>query len=119
MTIVSKNNSLNHYQWGGQMSCDGWILLDDQALCVKQERMPPHSSEQRHVHRFSQQFFYILKGLAVFEIENVRMELQANQGIHIRPGLSHRVINEGEEDLELLLTSQPAIGNDRINQEDK
>jgi mannose-6-phosphate isomerase-like protein (cupin superfamily) len=117
MDFVSKYRPLKHYHWGEGGRCEGWILVDESGLSVKLEKMPPHTSEQKHMHRVSQQFFYILKGIAVFEIENEQLELQTNQGIHIPAGKQHKVINEGEEDLELLLSSQPAIGNDRINKE--
>jgi mannose-6-phosphate isomerase-like protein (cupin superfamily) len=117
MNIVSKNNSLNHYQWGDQNRCDGWVLVEEAGLSVKLERLSPHTSEKMHVHRQSQQFFYILKGRAIFEIGSDRLELEANQGIHVQPGQKHRIMNNDDEDLEILLSSQPAVGNDRINED--
>jgi mannose-6-phosphate isomerase-like protein (cupin superfamily) len=115
MKILSKNSSLNHYQWGENNECDGWVLVDDIGLSVKLERIPPHTAEQKHIHQHAQQFFYILKGNAVFEIGSERVELSANQGIHIPVGEQHKVLNEGDEDLELILSSQPPVGNDRMN----
>src|ERR1700726_534188 len=115
MKILSKSSSLNHYQWGDHNEGDGWELGDDTGLSVKLERIPPHTAEQKHIHQHVQQFFYILKGKAVFEIGSERVELIANQGIHIPVGEQHKVLNEADEDLELLLSSQPAVGNDRMN----
>jgi mannose-6-phosphate isomerase-like protein (cupin superfamily) len=112
MNIVSKNNPLKHYQWGEH--CDGWNLVDEKTISVKLERMPPHTSEQKHIHQYAQQFFYILKGEAVFEIQQERICVKKEQGIHIEAGATHRIINEGPEDLEFILSSQPSTTNDRI-----
>ena len=113
MKIVSKNNPLTHYQWGE--SCDCWNLVDESPLSVKLERMPPQTAEQKHFHEKAQQFFYILKGDAIFEIERERITVKKEQGVYIEAGKQHRIINESNEDLEFLLSSQPSTINDRIN----
>ena len=113
MTVVSIHNSLTHYQWGN--NCDGWNFVDEDSLSVKLERMPPNTSEQRHFHRHSQQFFYILKGEAVFEIQQDRISVKSEQGIRIAAVKEHRIINENDADLEFILTSQPSTVKDRIN----
>jgi mannose-6-phosphate isomerase-like protein (cupin superfamily) len=115
MNVVSKSNSLKHYRWGE--NCDGWNLVDENSLSVKLERMPPNTSEQKHYHQLSQQFFYILKGEAVFEIQRERLHVKSEQGICIEAGKEHRIINESNEDLEFILTSQPSTAIDRINVE--
>ena len=116
MNAVSKYKPLTHYKWGGD--CDGWALVDTTALSVKQERMPAGASEQKHYHRTTQQFFFILSGRAQFEIEDVSMELNTGEGLHIEPGKKHRIFNPYTEDLEFILCSQPAAANDRINCDD-
>lgn len=110
--IVSRQDPLSHYQWGDQ--CDGWNLVDEGSLSVKLEKMPPGTAEERHWHREAEQFFYILKGEAVFEIRSARLRLVGGQGIHILAGTEHRIINEGKEDLEFVLTSTPSTRKDRI-----
>lgn len=115
MNIVSKNNPLKHYHWGD--GCDGWNLVDESSLSVKLERMPPHTAEQKHFHEKAQQFFFILKGEAVFEIQRERITVKKEQGIHIRPGKLHQIMNESNEDLEFLLSSQPSTVSDRMNVE--
>lgn len=113
MNVVSKSNALKHYQWGE--NCDGWNMVDESSLSVKLERMPPHTAEQKHLHQHAQQFFFILKGEAVFEIQQERVYVKSDQGIHIKDGLEHRILNESNEDLEFILSSQPSTYNDRIN----
>ncbi len=111
MGIISKGNPLSHYQWGD--GCDGWVLVDTEALSVKQERMPPNTAEAFHYHKQSQQFFYILKGTALFEVEEKSFTAEAGQGFHIKAGEKHRIINNTAEDLEFILSSQPSTNNDR------
>lgn len=109
--LVSRDRPLSHYLWGDH--CDGWNLVDNPGLSVKMERMPPHTAEQLHFHERSRQFFFILKGTAVFQTEEGRIEVKAQQGLEIRPQLRHRILNEREEDLEFILCSQPSTAGDR------
>jgi mannose-6-phosphate isomerase-like protein (cupin superfamily) len=111
MEITSKFKPLNHYTWGD--NCDGWVLLDTENLSVKQERMPPNTAEVLHYHKQAQQFFFILQGTATFEVEGQTIEVEAEQGLHIKPGHKHRIMNNGVEDLEFILSSQPSTNKDR------
>ena len=112
MKVVSRQHSLKHYQWGEH--CDGWNLVDNGSLSVKLEKMPPHAAEKMHYHLTAQQFFFILKGMAVFETEEGMVRVAELEGIHIPAGVKHRILNETEEELEFILSSQPSTQNDRI-----
>ena len=113
MKIVSRNNPLKHYLWCSQ--CDGWNLVDEQALSVKLEHMPPYTEEALHVHQQAQQFFFILKGEAVFEVDGTINTIKAEEGIHILAGESHRIINQSSDALHFILCSHPTTINDRRN----
>ena len=110
--ILAKNN-VPHYTWSE--NCDGWVFVENEDLSVKQERMPAHTSEQLHYHGKAQQFFFILQGIATFEIEKEIIVIKANEGLHIEAGKKHRIMNKGENDLEFILSSQPTTKGDRIN----
>jgi mannose-6-phosphate isomerase-like protein (cupin superfamily) len=111
--VVSKYQPLTYYKWGAD--CDGWNLVDEKNLSVKQELMPAGTAETIHYHQQAQQFFYVLRGTATFEIENEIIEVQAGEGIHIKAGEKHRIRNNGDAVLEFILCSQPATAADRIN----
>jgi mannose-6-phosphate isomerase-like protein (cupin superfamily) len=113
MKVVSKYQPLNHYQWGSD--CDGWDLVDENALSVKQELMPAGTKEAKHYHQTAQQFFYILRGKAIFEIEDSTIVVNQGEGLRIEAGKKHRILNKTSEDLEFILCSQPFTKNDRIN----
>ena len=49
-------------------------------LSVIQERIPPGTAEVRHFHHRAQQFFYILAGEAVMEVNDQPMTLTTGEG---------------------------------------
>jgi mannose-6-phosphate isomerase-like protein (cupin superfamily) len=110
--IQSKNNS-THYIWGN--GCDSWILKDTPGLSVKQEIMPPGTAEKKHFHNRAEQLFYILKGEAVFYINNEKWFVKEGESITVLPGSEHYISNESQEDVEFLVISTPSTNNDRID----
>lgn len=108
--IKSKNNS-EHYIWGN--GCDSWILKDSQNLSIKQEVMPSGTAEKLHFHECAEQFFYILKGEAVFYINEEQLAVTTDESITILPKTRHYISNESAGDLEFLVISNPSTHNDR------
>jgi len=103
-----------HYTWGDPANpCDGWYLVQSPDLSVIEERMPPNTQEQRHLHRKSRQFFYVLSGELTMEATGVTHVIHAGAGIEIAPGIAHQAMNRGTGDLRILVTSQPPSHADR------
>jgi mannose-6-phosphate isomerase-like protein (cupin superfamily) len=98
--------------WG--IGCDGWHLVKQDNLSVITERVPAGKSEQRHFHTYSWQFFYILTGEAVIEVDGERQILQAQQGIEIAPGVVHQFRNESSSEVTFLVVSAPKSHGDRV-----
>ncbi len=109
---VSRTNA-RHYRWAE--ICDGWRLADRPELSVIEERVPPGAGEQRHYHEKARQFFYILAGEAVLEIEGREHVLAAGSGIEVGPGQRHRFFNRAMEDVCFLVISAPSTRADRID----
>jgi mannose-6-phosphate isomerase-like protein (cupin superfamily) len=109
--MISKETA-EHYTWGE--NCDGWHLLKSVGLSVIQERMPPQTSEVKHFHERSNQFFYILSGEAAMEIEGEPEVLKAGQGIEIPCGTAHQIFNKSDAFLEFIVVSAPPSHGDRI-----
>jgi mannose-6-phosphate isomerase-like protein (cupin superfamily) len=105
-------DSASHYTWG--QGCDGWHLVRTAELSIIEERMPPRTSEVRHHHTRSRQFFYVLKGEAVLALDGSVVRLQANEGLEIPPGISHHIVNESAEEISFLVISQPPSHGDRV-----
>jgi mannose-6-phosphate isomerase-like protein (cupin superfamily) len=104
--------SAAHYTWGD--GCDGWHLVRQPELSVIEERMPPHTSEVRHYHNAAQQFFYILAGEAVMEMNGETITMARGDGLHIPAGTPHRIRNDSGADVRFLVISQPPSHGDRV-----
>jgi mannose-6-phosphate isomerase-like protein (cupin superfamily) len=115
MNVVSQAHPLAGYAWG--KAAMAWNLVDEENLSIKLEQMPDGEEEALHYHQHAHQFFFILKGKALFEIEGIRTQVMKEQGIHVRPKQKHRIMNKGGEDLQFILCSQPSTSGDRINLE--
>jgi len=112
MALKSTDNT-EHYIWGDK--CDGWHLLKSASLSIIQEKMPPHTSEGLHFHNTAQQFFFILKGTATFQVEGAIFEVNENKGFYILPLQKHRIFNHTDLTLEFLVISEPKSHGDRVN----
>jgi len=108
---ISKQNS-EHYIWGE--NCDSWVLLNSEHLSIKQEIIPPNSKEEFHFHKTAQQFFFILKGVATFIVNEEIFEVEEQSGFHIAPNQVHLIENKSNVDLEFLVISNPSTNNDRF-----
>jgi len=110
--IVDMSNT-EHYVWGE--NCDGWHFVKSDSLSVIKETMPSMTKEKFHYHERAQQFFYILSGVATFDIEGFECNVNQNKGISIKPRVKHRILNNTKSDLKFLVISEPKSHGDRIN----
>lgn len=112
--VVSKFHPLQQYKWG--KDCEAWNFVDNKDLSIKFENMPPGAEEVLHYHKVAQQFFYVTKGKAVFEADDVILIVHSGEGLLIEVGCKHRIMNKEEETaLEFIVCSQPSSVNDRYN----
>lgn len=102
-----------HYIWGD--ACDGWHLVKRDDMSIIAERVPAGAREVRHFHATARQFFFILSGYAVIEINGERISLMKGQGLEVAPGIPHQFMNESPEDVHFLVVSHPSTKGDRIN----
>ena len=108
---ISRDNA-EHYTWGD--ACDGWHLVRESDLGVIEEQMPPGTAEVRHYHHKARQFFYVLSGTAVMEVDGRVVPLTAGQGLHIPPGVPHQIRNESGDPVRFLVVSHPHSHGDRV-----
>jgi len=110
---VAATPTAEHYRWGN--CCDGWYLVKNESLNIIEERMPPGTAELRHRHAKSRQFFYVLSGAASIERDGALTTVKAGEGLEVPPGVAHKVANNSQVPLQLLVTSQPPSHNDRTD----
>jgi len=108
---ITKESS-EEYSWGKK--CKGWHLVKNNSLGIIQELMPPNTEEVKHKHTSAQQFFFVLKGEATFNIVETELVILAGEGIHIEKGVIHKIMNKSNVDLEFLVISEPHSHGDRI-----
>lgn len=111
-SAVSRDNA-EHYRWG--VDCDAWYLVNDEQLSVIEEFMPPGAAEIRHHHEKAQQFFYILSGEVLMEVEGHTTLLAAGSGIRVMPGKRHQIRNPSSVPVRFLVVSHPRSHGDRTN----
>jgi mannose-6-phosphate isomerase-like protein (cupin superfamily) len=110
---VSRNTA-PHYKWG--QDCDGWRLVSNPAISVIEERVPPGAKETLHYHKVARQFFYIISGSAVMQLEGHRLDLAAGMGIEVAPMARHRFENASSDDVVFLVISSPSTQGDRYEE---
>ncbi|NQZ44717.1 MAG: cupin domain-containing protein [Flavobacteriaceae bacterium] len=110
--MVRSKEKSNHYSWG--KGCSGWIIVENEDLCIIEESMPPNTEEQWHYHEKAQQFFRVLQGTATFELEGQLLFLHPGEGIAIPPNTKHRIKNDQAVPLEFLVISTPPTRGDRV-----
>ena len=110
--MIRTRDNVEHYNWGAD--CDGWIMVDDPAISVIEERMPSNTSEIRHYHVHSRQFFRVLQGTLTMEMADETVELRSGDGIEIAPGIPHKACNRSPQDAVFLVISSPATSGDRV-----
>lgn len=108
--MISKENA-EHYVWGDD--CDGWYLVNRQDMLVIHEKMPPGTSERRHYHSVSRQFFFVLTGILSMELEGEMHNISARQGLEIPPGSKHQARNDSGSPVEFIVISHPTTRGDR------
>jgi mannose-6-phosphate isomerase-like protein (cupin superfamily) len=86
----------------------------DEKLSVIEEQMPVGASEILHYHSRAQQFFFVLSGEAVMEVDGCETRLVAREGLHIPPGVRHLIRNVSSAPLRFLVISQPPSHGDRV-----
>ena len=104
-------STTEHYTWGGV--CDGWHLVKRADMSVIAEQVPPGARETRHVHGTARQFFFVLSGRAVIEVNGERVTCTEGQGVEVPPGTPHQFMNESSEPAHFLVFSHPTTRGDR------
>jgi mannose-6-phosphate isomerase-like protein (cupin superfamily) len=66
----------------------------------------------RHHHRVSEEFYYLVEGSGVVEVDGARREVSAGDAILIPPGAWHQIIADPSGPLRLLCTCSPPYSHE-------
>jgi uncharacterized cupin superfamily protein len=111
--LLISTKTAPHFTWGN--SCDGWWLKQTGSFTVVSELMPPGSTEVKHYHNQVEQFFYVLEGTLVMELDNITYTLHQHEGITIKAGIAHKAVNNSKTSVRFLVISCPDSHSDRVN----
>lgn len=67
-------------------------------LCLGIVEVDPGCSTPLHSHN-CEEVYYILEGVGEVEVDGVRHPVEAGDGVYLREGVKHRMINRGETSL--------------------
>ena len=95
-----------HELIGGRGSCRWKQLINGMHLtgpwnCVEYVVLPPGSSCGEHVHRATEEIYYILSGSAVMHIDGERVQVEAGDVITETIGVAHTIANHADRDMEM------------------
>lgn len=116
--IGTKDPAVKSYQWAE--GCLAWVLQQTPGTTIKEELMAPGTRERLHLHQYSEQFFYVLEGSALFYIEGQPIALDLHQGLQVAPGSAHFITNPSDDTpLRFLVITTPGenpnAGSDRVD----
>ncbi len=74
---------------------------------LAEARVAPLSSTSKHLHKRSEEIYYVLKGRGRMYLGGEEFNVKENDGIVIPPGTEHFIENLAQEELVLLCCSVP------------
>lgn len=70
--------------------------------------IPAGKQSSAHYHKISEETYYVLHGAARMTVDGNDFRLLPGQACLIKPLEKHKIVNDGEDDLEFLTVSAPA-----------
>lgn len=77
-------------------------------------RHPPGTASQEHFHTEAEEVYFVIDGLGGMRVDGETRTLKPGDVVVIAPGERHKVWQEGEGDLVLLVTCAPAYSVEEV-----
>lgn len=92
-------------------------LLAHRNSCIEQQslaeaRLPAGASTTPHLHRQTEEIYYILAGRGRMQIDNAAADVGPGDAIAIPPGAMHTITNTGDGELKFLCCCAPCYEHD-------
>ncbi len=78
---------------------------------LAEARLNPGITTHLHLHRLSEEIYYIIQGTAVMTLDAERFPVNPGDSICIPPGTPHCISNCGDSDLVILCCCAPAYSH--------
>jgi mannose-6-phosphate isomerase-like protein (cupin superfamily) len=89
-------------------------LVDHENLSIKLEELPPGGRSDLHFHNKARQFFFLIRGQALVEVDEEMTPLGTEQGVEVPPGRRHQIVNPGDDKTVFVLVSSPRVRENDI-----
>ena len=76
-------------------------------------QLMPGNVVSPHVHKVMQESFFILQGSVNMRIDGEDVKLVKGDYIHLEPGEVHKIWNDGDEILRMVVTAAPYVEGDK------
>lgn len=76
-------------------------------LAVWHGALEPGGEAEEHAHEQADQAFYVLDGECLFRLGQEEQRLTAGGFVFVPPGVRHRILSTGDQDLKLLVITAP------------
>jgi putative monooxygenase len=80
--------------------------------------LQPGEESVEHLHDYSEELLLILKGRGLIFLEGEKHHIMAGNLIIAKQGQRHKIINDGDEELELIFASAPLAPNPVVGHRD-
>ena len=70
---------------------------------------PGREKPNQDTHDHAEEIYYVVRGRGKFELGDRVVELEPGTAIYVPPGVGHRAINTGDEELELYFVTSPSV----------
>ncbi|NOZ59181.1 MAG: cupin domain-containing protein [Euryarchaeota archaeon] len=81
-------------------------------LSLAEARVKPGDRTREHLHRKSEEVYYILSGEGEVYLNGKGARVEAGDAVLIPPGTRHYVVNTGEEELVILCACSPPYSHE-------
>lgn len=113
--VVDKN-VIQPLLWGN--GCQSWYLQDKDEMGVFHMVLPSQAVDDAHIHLYSEQFIYVLRGTLGVLFNKDTYFLAPYQGILIPKKTVHKIFNQQKEAVEFILFASPNHPDDRVAEDD-
>lgn len=75
----------------------------------------PGQSLAAHYHNEVEETFYVVEGQVTFYVDDEKLELVAGDAMRLEPPERHKVVNESERPVKLVLIKCPYLPHDKVS----
>ena len=105
--VVSRDEAPMTSMHEGEIGRDVIELLKTENLVTGITVVKSHCRTNGHIHPRREEHYYVLSGSGYIQLDDVRHEIKAGDGVNVPPVSLHTVVNPNDEPLEFFWAAFP------------